>query len=285
MNRSRARHLFAENRLEVAWVGFACLNLVAMLVLITDDGPHGWETVPFHLIYVSFTLLYGYRMWRGQGTIAGITFVSLSAGAMTLLAVQRSREDWAELTEVPLMGLMFLAMVYHVRRRQDAVAESDRLASNLRASLQRQRDFVSDASHELLTPITIARGHIDLLNALPQRRPRGDRRHQRHGGGRAGADGAADRPAAADRGRSHAGVPAAGRDAPGAVRSTSCSSAGGWRRRREWSLGAIPDIAVVVDRDRLAMLAGRAAGERDPPHAGGRPHRHRRRCSWPTRCC
>ena len=67
MNRSRARHLFAENRLEVAWVGFACLNLVAMLVLITDDGPHGWETVPFHLIYVSFTLLYGYRMWRCQG--------------------------------------------------------------------------------------------------------------------------------------------------------------------------------------------------------------------------
>jgi len=163
VNRSHARHLFAENRLEVAWVGFACLNLVAMLVLITDDGPHGWETVPFHLIYVSFTLLYGYRMWRGRGTIAGITFVSLSAGGMTLLAVHRSREDWAELTEVPLMGLMFLAMVYHVRRRQDAVAESDRLASNLRASLQRQRDFVSNASHELLTPITIARGHIDLL--------------------------------------------------------------------------------------------------------------------------
>jgi signal transduction histidine kinase len=163
VSRSHARQLFVENRLEVAWVGFACLNLVAMLVLITDDGPHGWETVPFHLIYVSFTLLYGYRMWRSKGTIAGITFVSLSAGGMTLLAVHRSREDWAELTEVPLMGLMFLAMVYHVRRRQDAVAESNRLASNLRASLQRQRDFVSNASHELLTPITIARGHIDLV--------------------------------------------------------------------------------------------------------------------------
>jgi signal transduction histidine kinase len=161
--RTDIQRLIDENRLEVAWVGFACLNLMAMLALITTNGPHGWETVPFHLIYVSFTLLYGYRMWRGKGTIAGITFVSLSAGGMTLLAVHRAREDWAELTEVPLMGLMFLAMVYHVRRRQDAVAESERLASNLRASLQRQRDFVSNASHDLLTPITIARGHADLL--------------------------------------------------------------------------------------------------------------------------
>ena len=76
--RADVRRLLVENRLEVAWVGFACLNLMAMLALITNNGPHGWETVHFHLIYVSFTLLYGYRMWRGKGTIAGITFVSLS---------------------------------------------------------------------------------------------------------------------------------------------------------------------------------------------------------------
>ena len=61
------------------------------------------------------------------------------------------------------MGLMFVAMVYHVRRRQAAVAESERLASDLRLALDRQREFVSNASHELLTPITIARGHIDLV--------------------------------------------------------------------------------------------------------------------------
>ena len=158
-----ARRLITTNRLEVAWVAFAILNLTAMLALILASGPHGWETVPFHWIYVSFTLLYGYRMWRTKGTIAGITFVTLTAGGMTLLAVHRSREDWAELTEVPLMGLMFLAMVFHVRRRQAAVAESERLAFDLRASLQRQREFVSNASHELLTPITIARGHIDLI--------------------------------------------------------------------------------------------------------------------------
>jgi signal transduction histidine kinase len=252
VNRSRARHLLAENRLEVAWVGFACLNLVAMLVLITDDGPHGWETVPFHLIYVSFTLLYGYRMWRSRGTIAGITFVSLSAGGMTLLAVHSSREDWAEVTEVPLMGLMFLAMVYHVRRRQDAVAESDRLAANLRASLQRQRDFVSNASHELLTPITIARGHIDLLNRY-------------HSAGHEEIGAISDTVVAElermerliDQLLLIEGAPTPGFLLPAETRLAPFVEELFQRWRvaapREWSLGAIPDVAVVVDRDRLAI--------------------------------
>jgi signal transduction histidine kinase len=150
-------------RIEIAWVAFAVANLAAMLALIDFDGPHGWETVPFHFIYVSFTVLFGYRMWRRNGTLAGILFVTISSGVVTLLAISRSREDWAELTEVPLMSLMFLAMVFHVRRRQAAVAESDRLAGDLRHALDRQRQFVSNASHELLTPITIARGHIDLV--------------------------------------------------------------------------------------------------------------------------
>ena len=104
--------------------------------------------------------------------VAGITFVAISTGLMTLLAIHAGREDWAELTEVPLMTLMFLAMVFHVRRRQQATATAERLAGDLRENLGRQRDFVSDASHELLTPITIGRGHLEVLQRLPQ--PSGD---------------------------------------------------------------------------------------------------------------
>ena len=159
----RIRCQIRAYRIEIAWVAFALANLAAMLALIEFDGPHGWETVPFHFIYVSFTVLFGYRMWKRNGTIAGIVFVSITAGLVTMFAIERRREDWAELTEVPLMGLMFLAMVFHVRRRQAAVAESERLAADLRHALDRQRQFVSNASHELLTPITIARGHIDLV--------------------------------------------------------------------------------------------------------------------------
>ena len=44
-------------RLEVAWGGLSAANLVAMLVV-----PH-WATVPFHLVWVSLTLLYGLHVW------------------------------------------------------------------------------------------------------------------------------------------------------------------------------------------------------------------------------
>jgi signal transduction histidine kinase len=247
-----ARRLISQNRLEVAWVAFAVLNLGAMLALIEGGGPHGWETVPFHWIYVSFTLLYGYRMWRGKGTIAGITFVSLSAGGMTLLAVHQAREDWAELTEVPLMGLMFLAMVYHVRRRQAAVAESEVLATNLRAALQRQRDFVSDASHELLTPITIARGHIDLI-----------RRY--HSADDAEVGFACDT-VIGELERMERLIDQLllieGAPTPGFLIASETALGpfveqlfDRWRLAapRSWSLSSMPDVTLVVDRDRLSI--------------------------------
>ena len=47
----------ASGWLDLAWVGFALANLVAMAL-----APE-WETVPFHFIWVSLTLLYGFRVW------------------------------------------------------------------------------------------------------------------------------------------------------------------------------------------------------------------------------
>jgi len=148
---------------DYAWLAFAVANLAAMEWLIHSSAPAGIETVPFHFIYVSFTILYGFRTWKTRGVVAGIVFVTVSTGLMTVVAIDAGKEEWPELFEVPLMTLMFLAMVFHVRRRQEAVSRADGLAAELRTALDRQQAFVSDASHELLTPITIARGHIDLL--------------------------------------------------------------------------------------------------------------------------
>src|SRR6476646_10544092 len=113
--------------LDLAWFAFALANLTVMGWLVTSNAPNGIETVPFHFIYVSFTILYGFRTWRTGSVVAGITFVALSTGLMTFLAIDAGREDWAELTEVPLMTLMFLAMVFHVRRRQEAMSTAERL--------------------------------------------------------------------------------------------------------------------------------------------------------------
>ena len=151
------------NRPEYAWIVFAVLNLGAMGLLIENRWSPGWETVPFHFVYVSFTILYGFRVWRSSRTVLGIAFVSLSTGGMTLLAIMAGREGWPEETEVPLMSLMFLAMVFHAQRRQQAMRVAESLAQENAAALERQKVFLSDISHEMLTPITIAQGNLEVL--------------------------------------------------------------------------------------------------------------------------
>jgi signal transduction histidine kinase len=163
VSRRPAEWLGSGKRPEYAWIAFAVLNLAAMWLLIHSGGPPGWETVPFHFIYVSFTILYGFRIWRSSRTVLGITFVSLSAGGMTLVAILAGRESWPELTEVPLMSLMFLAMVFHAQRRVQAMAVAESLAREQATALERQKAFLSDVSHELLTPITIAQGSLEVL--------------------------------------------------------------------------------------------------------------------------
>src|SRR5207237_7142225 len=73
---------------------------------------------------------------------------------------------WGELFEVPLMSAMFLAMVWHARRRQDALRVVEREAAERSALLAQQKRFLHDVSHELRTPVTIARGHLEVLRRL-----------------------------------------------------------------------------------------------------------------------
>jgi signal transduction histidine kinase len=122
-----------------------------------------WETVPFHFIWVSLTLVYGYRVWGSFGTTLALTAVVVATGALLVYDVLRQAELVDELTEVPLMGAMFLAMVWHAQRRRSAMEDLRRVSdANLRL-LQRERQFVQDASHELRTPITVALGHAELV--------------------------------------------------------------------------------------------------------------------------
>jgi signal transduction histidine kinase len=143
--------------IDVAWVLFSFANLAAMLLF-----PE-WETVPFHFIWVSLTLLYGFRVWKARPTLAILAFVMVLTGLFIWLDVQKDATDLGELTEVPLMAAMFLAMVWHARRRVAAMEEAERVSmANLRL-LEREQRFVQDASHELRTPITVALGHAELI--------------------------------------------------------------------------------------------------------------------------
>jgi signal transduction histidine kinase len=64
---------------------------------------------------------------------------------------------------IPLVLAIFLGLVWHGRRRQAALAEVQVLAEIRASLLERQERFLHDASHELRTPVTIARGHLELL--------------------------------------------------------------------------------------------------------------------------
>jgi signal transduction histidine kinase len=149
--------LLRRKQIEVAWATFAIANLVAMRVWPS------WETIPFHFIWISLTLVYGFRVWRRAVTNLTLLAVVASTGALILSDAFSGEQLWGELFEVPLMSAMFLAMVWHARRRQDALRVVERQASERASLLERQERFLHDASHELRTPVTIARGHLEVL--------------------------------------------------------------------------------------------------------------------------
>jgi signal transduction histidine kinase len=149
--------LLRSRGVELAWLAFAVANLAAMVRWET------WETVPFHLIWVSLTLLYGFRVWRPGPTIATLAAVALATATLIWIDIGHGTQPWGELFEVPLMAAMFLAMVWHARRRQHAMRAVEELAESRASLLERQERFLHDASHELRTPVTIARGHLELL--------------------------------------------------------------------------------------------------------------------------
>ena len=156
----RAIASLRRRALELSWVVFVLANIVAMAL-----WPR-WETIPFHLIWTSLTLLYGLRVWRPVRTYAVLLLLGLVTGGLILSDAFDGTQAWGELFEVPLMSAMFLAMVWHARRRQDAMRATARLADERAALLSQQEQFLHDVSHELRTPVTIARGHLEMARRV-----------------------------------------------------------------------------------------------------------------------
>jgi signal transduction histidine kinase len=153
----RVIDLLRRNWAEAAWGAFAVANFVAM-----SFWP-SWETIPFHFVWISLTLLYGFRIWPAATTYLTLAAVVSVTGGLILSDAFSGEQLWGELFEVPLMSAMFLAMVWHARRRQEALRTVRRQATQRASLLQRQERFLHDASHELRTPVTIARGHLEVL--------------------------------------------------------------------------------------------------------------------------
>ena len=142
---------------DIAWVVFIGLNLIAMRLI------PAWQTVPFLIIWVSLTTIYGFRLWRLGSTVLMVAVVTLATGALIGWQVLRGQQDGDYLAEVPLVATMFVVMVWHSRRRLAAMEEMKRVSEHNLLLLDQQRQFLQDVSHELGTPITIALGHTELI--------------------------------------------------------------------------------------------------------------------------
>jgi signal transduction histidine kinase len=138
------------------WTVFAILNVELMYAFT------GQETVPFHFVWISLSIVYGFTQWRPLWMWLVLTAVAISTGYVLAHHASVGEIGWEELTEVPLMTALFIVLVWHVERRQQAHAEAARLAESERRRAETQQLFVQLAAHELRTPITIARGFTEL---------------------------------------------------------------------------------------------------------------------------
>jgi signal transduction histidine kinase len=144
-------------RVDIAWAIFIVLNLIAMRLI------PAWQTVPFLIIWISLTAIYGFRLWHLGSTVLTVAVVTLATGGIIGWQVVRGKQDGDYLAEVPLLAAMFVVMAWHARRRAAAMEEIRRVSEHNLVLLGRQRQFLQDVSHELGTPITIALGHAELI--------------------------------------------------------------------------------------------------------------------------
>jgi signal transduction histidine kinase len=143
-------------------VAFTFYGLIMLGLMLLMPGE---ETIPFHFIFLGLTVVYGYALWNRNTALALIGAVTVSTGFILVMYAREGLVGWEECTESFFMPAIFLGTMWHSRRRLQVQQRVEARAGETQIELDRERQFMQDAAHALRTPMTIARGHLDLARA------------------------------------------------------------------------------------------------------------------------
>src|SRR5260370_16928269 len=87
---------------DIAWAIFVGLNLIAMRLI------PAWQTVPFLIIWLSLSTIYGFRLWRLGSTVLTVSVLTLATGGLIGWQGLGGKSEWDYLAEVPLIAAMFV---------------------------------------------------------------------------------------------------------------------------------------------------------------------------------
>jgi two-component system, OmpR family, sensor kinase len=144
-------------RLLVPWVILAAVCTGLMWL-----SP-GEETIPYHIAYIGVALAYGFDPWPLGRTLSAIGLYTVVTGGILVARAATGVIAWEETAEIPLMAILVLLSVWHVRRRQFAMATLRSMAASDRMHAEQRERLSRLTSHEMRTPLTIAMGYLDLL--------------------------------------------------------------------------------------------------------------------------
>jgi signal transduction histidine kinase len=149
---SRAKPLLAT-----AWVIFAIVNASFMFIL------PGRETIPYHLIWASFALLYGLFPWSRATTWIVFATITVVTGVALLKHATSGIIGWEECSEIILMGVLVALLIWHVNRQRTVQSHLAELREIERVRAHNRDVAARFGSHEVRTRLTIARGFAELV--------------------------------------------------------------------------------------------------------------------------
>jgi signal transduction histidine kinase len=145
------------DRWRVACAAIAAANLVAV---VTSAGP---ETIPIHILLAAAGIVFAVSPPRAIEPRDAVGFSVALTVATVGNELLEGIEPVNDVYEAWLVCVLVLGLGWLAVRRGQVARDLKSSLDERERMLRRQEQLMYDLSHELRTPATIARGHLELL--------------------------------------------------------------------------------------------------------------------------